>query len=185
MRHLLLPVLLLTAGCVDYVSVDYVIDLRAATASVTYQDLRGDGHDDFVTLMARLIPEGTFEAEFPRATVQRKEAVAREGRLDVDVELSLPDPGAARVGAWDAAAPYRLCPPEGAVFVETNASWRDADGCAVWRKGTKVLRARAVMQAVPTNASLLGEFQSWDAAGRPTLSADPQKADPARDPPTP
>jgi len=182
MRRLLLLPLLLATGCVDYVSVDYVIDLRAGKATVTYQDLRGDGHDDFVTLVTKLIPEGNFEAEFPRATVVRKGPVAREGRLDVDVELSLPDPGAARVGAWDASAPYRLCPPEGAVFVETNASFRDADGCAIWRKGVRVLRAQAVMQTEPTNGSLLGEFQSWDAAGRPELSAEPPKAEPT-DPP--
>lgn len=185
MRRLFPLTLLLATGCVDYVSVDYVIDLRAATATVTYQDLRGDGSDDFVTLMTKLIPEGNFEAEFPRATVIRKEAVARDDHLDVDVVLSLPDAGAARVGAWDASAPYRLCPPEDAVFVETNASFRDADGCAIWRKGTRVLRARAVMQSVPGNGSLLGEFQRWDAAGRPDLSAEQQKADPGTSPATP
>ena len=185
MRRLLPLILVLTAGCVDYVSVDYVIDLRAHKATITYQDLRGDGHDDFVTLMTKLIPEGNFEADFPRATVTRKEPVVRDGRLDVDVELSLPDPGAARLGAWDEAAPYRLCPPEGAVFVQTNASWRDADGCVIWQKGTRTLRAQAVMQAVPTSGSLLGEFQHWDAAGRPDLGVEQPKADPAADQPTP
>lgn len=172
-RSLLLLLPLLT-GCVDYVSVDYVIDLRAGKATITYQDLRGDGQDDFVTLMAKLIPEGSFEAEFPRAEVLRKEAVARDGRLDVDVELRLATPAQVGLGAWDARNPYRLCPPEDAVFVETNASYRDADGCVIWEKGARVLRAQAVQRGAHDGRSLLPEFQAWVEAGRPSLKETPK-----------
>lgn len=167
--------LLVLTGCVDYASVDYVIDLRAGTATITYQDLRGEGQDDLATLIEKLIPEGNFEAEFPRATVIRKEAVAREGRLDVDVELKLASPSQAGIGAWDARLPYRLCPPEDAVFVETNASFRDADGCVIWEKGARVLRAQAVVHGTVDGESLLPLFEQWVAAGRPPLAPDANK----------
>lgn len=168
MKARLLPLLLLTA-CVDYVSVDYVIDLRAGRATITYQDLRGEGKDDLVTLIEKLIPEGSFEAEFPRATVLRKEPVSRDGRLDVEVELALQTPSQAGLGAWDAALPYRLCPPEDAVFVETNASYRDADGCLIWRRGARVLRAQAVLRGEPGAQSLAPLYDAWVAEGRPKL----------------
>lgn len=183
--HATLPLLLLLAGCVDYASIDYVIDLRAGKATITYQDLRGEGQDDLATLIGKLIPEGNFEAEFPRATVLRKEAVARQGRLDVDVELKLATPSEAGVGRWDARHPYRLCPPEDAVFVETNASFRDADGCVIWEKGARVLRAQAVLHGTVDGESLLPLFEQWVAAGRPDLSVEPESAPPPEDPATP
>ncbi len=177
MRSLSPALLLLLCGCVDYARVDYVIDLRAGKATITWQDLRGEGRDDLTTLLTKLIPEGSFEAEFPRATVLRKEAVPQEGRLDVVVELGLAAPADAGLGAWDRRRPYRLCPPEDAEFTQTNADYRDADGCVVWRRGVGVLRAQARMRGEVEGESLLAEYERWVAEGRPPLGVEEGKGE--------
>lgn len=165
-----LPLLLLLTGCLDYARVDYVIDLRSGRATITYQDLTGDGQQDFAALVTNLVPGNSFEAEFPKATVLRREVVPKDGRLDVEIELQLEDPSQAGVRAWDHKRPYRLCPPEDASFAETNATYRDADGCVIWEKGTKVLRAVAITRGPREGESLLPYFQRWEAEGRPELS---------------
>lgn len=163
---LLLPLL---AGCLTYHSVDYVVDLSANKATFTYHDFTGDGQDDFDSFVENL-GSGQLIAEFPKATLLSIEPVAEGEHLDVVVALGFTDPYDVGIRPWDKRTPYRFCAPNHLVITETNADFRDPDGCAVWKRGAKILRIRAEQASSSGDPSLLSFFQSWDAAGRPPVS---------------
>jgi hypothetical protein len=159
--------LVLLAGCVEVDRVDIVVDTRAHTATLSYRDVRGDGDNDLKNLMTTLLKDGTFTAPMPRARVVSEEVVPREGRLDVDVKLTFDDPSQASVHTFDDRHPFRLCAPPGMLITETNGAAKDEQGCVVWAKGARVLRAAAHNVRPVTGGSLLPAFQAWDAKGRP------------------
>lgn len=172
MRRAPLMFLLVLAGCVQFRSVDFVVDLNAQKATFTYRDFTGNGEDDLESFVNDVLGGGQLTAEFPKAQVQRVEPVPNGEQLDVVVELGFTDPYAVGIRPWDKRTPYRFCAPEGLVITETNADFRDPDGCAVWRKSAKVLRVHAEHPAASGDPSLLTLFQGWDAAGRPPIADD-------------
>ena len=165
-----LPLLALLGGCLQFGGVDYVIDLKAGTATLTWRDLRGDGADDFKQLIGPVSRDRTFAPGLDGATLVRQEPVANGETLDFVVEATFTDPAQVGLMDWDARHPTRLCPPDNVSVTESNAAYRDADGCLIWRKGTQVLRLHATARALSPEAeaqSLLPAFQAWAAEGRP------------------
>lgn len=159
------------SGCFAYTSVDYTLDVAARRVKIVYCDLRGSDRDDFVSLMKDVSTGDAFHSAFPKATVSRQEVVPNAQTLEVQVDLQGSSPADLGLQPWDKAAPYRFCPPDNLVITATNAAYRDADGCAVWMKGARVLRVHAVPPIPTEGESLLPQFQKWVADGRPDLSA--------------
>ena len=171
-RALALALLGLT-GCFQYSSVDYTLDLRSNRAEIVYRDLRGDGWEDFVSLMKSTTSDNAFREEFPRASVSREEVAPNGATLELQLDLAGSSPADLGLAPWDAATPYRFCPAFGNTITASNATYRDPDGCLVWKKGTRVLRIHATPLGPVGGDSLLPSYQKWVAEGRPDLNAAP------------
>lgn len=177
MRRLLL--LLPLTGCFEYAAVDYTLDVKANRAALVYRDLRGDDND-FATLVKDLLPGDAFHSAFPKASVSREELVVNGETLEVQVDLQGSTPSDLGLQPWSPREPYRFCPPDNLVVTTSNATYRDADDCLVWKKGTRVLRVHAVPPTPLGGESLLGQYLDWVADGRPELGA---AAEPAKQAP--
>ena len=160
------------AGCVEFDGMGLVIDLKAGTALATWKGVRGGGEDDFAALMTQIVPGDTLLQLFPRATVVGRSVVQTGDALNVELELSFTDPSQMGVRSWNDKHPYRLCPQTGMVITAANADGRDADGCVVWRRGVKVLRADFAVQPRSQQGSLLPLHQAWVEAGRPEFPSE-------------
>lgn len=169
MNRGLLVLLLALSGCVSFREVDFVVDLAAQTATYTYRDFTGSA-GDLNEFVQDFLQGDALTSAFPAATVQSVAPVVQGEDLDVVVTLAFTDPYQVGIRPWDKRTPYRFCAPDGLVIVESNADFRDPDGCVVWKKGVKTLRVHALQSNRTDDPSLLVPFQDWDAAGRPALS---------------
>lgn len=164
-------------GCYEYDRVEWVIDTSAHSATVRLADLRSGQERDSSQLNSVLsgLVQGTgIEERFPGAEVVRKELVPNGDQLDFVASLRIDDPSDLLLARWDERRGWRFCPSEpGMVIVESNAAWRDAAGCVVWRRSARVLR---VIERQPTPASpfsLLSAYQDWETQGRPMPETAP------------
>ena len=170
-RRVVLGAVLALGGCVEVDGMDYVIDLDAHRATVTYQNLHGDEDDDLKELMTKVLPGDTLKEPFPRAKIESRELVEDGETLDIRLSIPVSSPSDLSISRWDNDHPYRLCPAKGMVFTSANADARDADGCLIWANGAKVLRAHAEMLKQATTAHLLKRYKEWVAKGKPAFDA--------------
>lgn len=176
MRSIAAFALLALTGCYEYERVDWIIDVERGAATLRLADLRADKAqaDDTLNEVLSSLMQGTaIEDRYPRARVVRKDLEPRGEHLDFVAELRFDDPAALGLERWDDRRGWRFCPSEPAMFiVESNAAWRDASGCVVWRRRSDVLRVSERMVAPASPHSLLPTWQRWDAAGRPMPAAE-------------
>lgn len=167
MKRASLVLLPLLGGCLEFGGVDMVIDLSAGTATVTWQDFRGESEQDVLDLVEGAIEGDALLSVFPRATVVDRALVEDGDTLDVRYTLSFERPAELGVGAWTAPASHRICPPVGLVVTRANATARDADGCAIWDRRVKVLRVEMAQARGSDSPHLLGPYRAWREAGSP------------------
>ena len=142
--------------------------LKAHTADVTYGNWRGGDDGDLASLVLDVLPGAQLLAEFPKATITTRELVDNVDANTLDVHLTLGFAQTSDFGllAYDDAGAYRVCAPAGMVITSSNATWRDTDGCVIWKHGASVLRLHAEHQKQSAEPSLLDKYRAWLAAGK-------------------
>lgn len=181
MRSRALPLLLL-AGCLEVDGVDLVVDLRAGEATATWQNLRGEGAGDLGA--ADELAQSFASSWFPRAALLEHGLIEDGETLDLWLRLGFERPEELGLGAWDPRHPYRYCPLPDMVIVQTNAGFRDAQGCAVWARGAEVLRLNLRSTRQSGQGHLLEAWRGAQA-GAVQPAAEPPGAGEAETPPPP
>ena len=167
--------LFLLSACLEVEGVDLVVDLREGQATATYQNFRGAGQEDLDSLLTN-IEDGSYLAIFPHASPIEQTLLEDGDTLDLLVRVGFTSTTDLGLGAWDTRRPHRYCPPPDMLITESNARYRDAEGCVIWGRGAKVLRVNMRFVRQSTEDQLLPTWQQAQAAGgaAPDTSPEPE-----------